>query len=262
MAGVHRPITPRFPQRGQVDLALRRMLGLLAVGLVMPPAAQGQSVDVFEECPADVRDCIVMTLDAPDLQSILVEEVPTGRVQVSQFTVAVEGALQGGPSGSILLDVEAFVNGMECSAFGQAEVAVLGFAADERPIIATSMGPLTLTSDALRVGCPDCASLMDAEGARSPAATVPGWDLTLVGIREWDLPFDPAGSLFVSQSDRCLRIPLLGPIEATDVSTCAPASLVGTWMDPPEGVALEPFERLLSVQGTEVMLVLDVGACT
>ncbi len=234
----------------------------LLVGSLIPFAACERVVYAFGECPGEVPGCVVMTLDAPDLPSILVEEVPTGRVQVSQFTVAVEGAFGAGPSRSVSLTVEAFVDGLECYAFGRAEVAVLGFAVDGRPILATSAGPLTLASDALRVGCPECASRINAKGARLPSATVPGWDLSLVGIHQWDLPFDADGTLFVSQSGRCLRIPLVGAIEAADASACAPASVVATWMDPPEGLELKPYERLLAVEGTDVRLALDVGACT
>ena len=239
-----------------------RGLGLLVAGLALPFATAAQVVDAFEECPAELLGCIVMTLDAPDLQSILVEEVPTGREQVSQFTVAVEGSFSGDASGSVSLAVEAFVDGMQCSAFGQAEVAVVGFAEGRHPILATSRGALTLAGDALRVGCPECASRMNAEGARLPAATVPGWDLALVGIRESNVPFDDDGSLYVSQSGRCLKVPLVGPVEQTDTGACAPASIVATWMDPPEGLELQPYERLLSVQDTDVTLALDVGSCT
>ena len=218
---------------------------------------------VLSECPAHYPACVEMTIDSRDLAAILDTVKPVERDGYSSFRVRVSGRLGNGLSGNTLLSLTAYTGGLECSAFGQASVAVVSFTARREPTFLTSGGEFTLDSESLSVGCRDCAQLVSQRGTDSyPAATVPAWDLRLIGARLGDIGYGDDGEIFISQKGRCLRIPLTGSVSQADATSCAHGSIIGSYGNPIDGIELGPGQWIIRVPGRRRLLKLNSGACS
>lgn len=157
-----------------------------------------------QTCRADVP-CVRMTLDA-DSSLVRVRQAQDDS-GFTLFSVRVIGALAGAPVTSHELLVRGYTDGIECSTFGQATVAVLGSAANGRPQILTSAGPLTLDTAGVRVGCPQCAHVR-AQQSDSLVAMyrTPAWDLRRVGLAADSLALTETAELVVRQGSRWINI--------------------------------------------------------
>lgn len=216
-----------------------------------------QELSLLSECPDEELGCVEMEIRAPDLASILISRGPEDASGYSEFRVQVP---DGSSSDSLEVVVSGYTGGMYCTSLGQASVAVAGFSNEREPIVFTSTGTLVLEGDALVVGCPSCAELATRDGSvRMPAGVAPAFDFTLVGVRFLSLAYDDAGTLLVSQNGRCLEIPIVGLVRATNLTNCEPGNRLLT---PVPGFSLSNAEHLIDVPGREHLLLLRSGACT
>lgn len=242
------------------------MRGLLSgIGLFIAAGCGDPTgeVQLFSECPSGVPGCVQMTLDTSVLDSILLSREEEEGDGWSVFRLSVPGRLNGSGEAEILLNLPAFTGGMECSAFGQASVAVTGFTSLREPLLLTSEGDFIPTDGRLIIGCPECAELISPDSEeRIPAGVLPGWDLRLVGSSLEGVGYRDDGTLLVSQRDRCLAIPLVGPIAEVESASCVPPTVLGDFLNPVGDWQLQPGEWLLTGRERAHLLWLRSGACT
>jgi hypothetical protein len=240
------------------------MHGARLVFFLMPAfVCCGRSVTplvTVAKCPDEYSDCITMALDADSLPAIQVGEAVPSDSGYSSFVVNVTGSLDGGPAAQAMT-VVGYTDGIACSAFGQASVAVVGFTADRQPIVLTSAGPLSLESKGLIVGCPACAQLLSRSGSPGPATAVtPSWDVYLRGAGG-RISYADDGSLFVEQGARCLRVPVSGGISEASDDDCAGAEIADPGALVP-AIPLQRDERLIEAPRSAFVLRLRQSACT
>jgi hypothetical protein len=235
-------------------------LFLICVGCAEPfPAA----TELLTACPHDVPGCIVMTLDAPDLASILLKRVPAPGIQQALFSLQLPMRTEDGMRGTTELSVRAFVDGMDCDAFGQANAAVVGFTDSAEPIVLTSTGPLVVEEGALRVGCAECAYLVTSTGEpAAPAATLPAWDLTLARVRWGSVSYRDNGHLLVPQEGRCVEVPRTGAVVGIRKEECVDPQKVEAPSSAPLVPYGEPWPTYYAAPGRAYLLRLNTGACT
>ena len=183
----------------------QRMLpGLLVLFLVgCRQNAVETPARILNACPDSVSACVPMLLDAPTLDSVRVaESPPVDSIGSSDMTLRVPGRLAGGAPSTHELVVRVFRDGMECSAFGQGNVAVVGFSERYEPVILTDRGPLMVEGTAITAGCRDC---LKARGDTTSYAT-PAWDLFLTGNNPSQFFFLTSGDPVLRAGDKCVTL--------------------------------------------------------
>lgn len=242
--------------------AVCQLFGILLLVLGCTPPVP-RTAEILTACPADVPGCVVMSLDAPHLDSILLRRAPAPGIQRASFTMGVPVRTESGARGSAELSLVSFVDGQDCDAFGQAEAAVVGFTASQEPVLLTSAGPLIVEGGTLVAGCPTCARLATRTGEPAGAAAVlPDWDLSLVRIAWGTVSYRDDGQLLVPQDGRCVAIPRAGRVAAVSIDECVKPEAVPTPSGAPNrGPEYSP-PRYYSAPGRTHLLVLETGACT
>jgi hypothetical protein len=215
-------------------------------------------------CPDDDKTCVEMAIDTRDLQAVVLDTDSHDHAGYSVFRVRVRARSNDGPPEEVVLRVMGYAGGIECSAFGQAVVAVRGFSPEGEPILLGSDGSvLAIDTASLQVGCHDCALLVSRDGDESgPAATVPAWDLTLVDAHLEGVAYRDDGTIYIRQGERCVAIPRSGEVEAVDTDHCEQGVVIGDYMRPVEGLDLPPGRWVISSPSQRKNLVLRSEACT
>lgn len=229
----------------------------------LPPAESLGPLQLLSECPPERADCVVMIVGSSEEAIAVAQRSAESASGHTSFTLSVSGRLGDSNPQQHLLVVTGYTAGMQCSLFGQASAAVVGFSDTGAPTVLTSSGALTLTSDILRIGCADCAELRSQANAPVRSmATFPSWDPSLVQV-SWDqIDFDDDGSLFVLQDSRCIRIPIYGSVAPAGSGECSSSTQIGDATISVPGFQLYPGEWLFSSQRSSNLLFLEMGACT
>ena len=243
------------------------VLGLgAACVLMLLGCRRDQSVEPLRTCPpAAAATCILMTLSADPLDSLLEKREPQDSAGYTVFHLRVRGRLASAPSAVIRLTIRGYTDGQDCSAFGQANVAVTGFSPDGYPIILTSAGPVVVEEPSLLVGCPGCGVLL-TRGQYDTVATLtsPAWDAALLRY-PWDAvrSYDDSGNLYVDTGEACIALGPRREVRRVDAPRCQSRMRQIASMDrPAPGIRLEPGEMLYEVDGARYVLYLARGACT
>ncbi len=173
--------------------------GALLLATSMRPQ-QASPPRLLAECPRETRACVRMLLHATDLPSIRKSQTSEDSIGYSVLRLAVP-ARQGGEAVRQLdVTVRAFTGGMQCSVFGQATVAVIGFSEANEPILLTTGGPLVVENRALTVGCEDCLRV----AGTTTKYRSPSWDLMLTGHRSTAFAFLDSGEPVLRTQDGCV----------------------------------------------------------
>jgi hypothetical protein len=156
-----------------------------------------------------------MTISAEHLEWVLERKSPQDANGYTEFWVRARGSLAGGPKKVHLLLIRGYTDGMECTSFGQSNVAVVGLSASGESTLLSDSGEFVMAPDALTVGCPDCiAPSGDRSYRRSPS-----WDLSLTGHRAEQLFQSHEGQVAIEVPDGC--IVLSDPFALLPARECA-----------------------------------------
>jgi hypothetical protein len=151
-----------------------------------------------------------MTVDAADSLIRAVGAQDSSGYTV--FSLRIRGRLNEELVTEHDLLLRGYTDGIHCSAFGHATVAVIGNTAEGKPIIVTDRGQLSLVDNTLVVGCADCARAFEratnqfVRGYRTPAS-----DLSLVRSRPDSVRLAADGNLVVRHGGRWINISAPGP---------------------------------------------------
>lgn len=174
----------------------------------------------------------------------------------------VKGRLAGGAAQEYRLEFKAFVDGMECTDFGQGNVATVGFQ-NGRPILETDQGLLEVLDNSLEAGCKDCLRLIDEETKKViKSSRSPSWSLGLVKLTSKQISYDTSGSVYVIKGEECLRLNDRGYFSMHRKEKCPVLEEVGNYSKPYKTHKLEPGESLFKLKGTNSLLFLSNTACT
>jgi hypothetical protein len=240
------------------------LLALVFLALWLSPLQRGVEREVLAACRGDLPACVSMTLDASPLQEILASRAPEDSAGWTSFHLKVRGRLNDGSSEVTPLVVRGYTAGMECSVFGQAKAAVIGFSNKQEPIILTTSGPFVVEDRTFEVGCPGCAVLLTRERYDTVAVlTTPAWDAALLGYSWAALrTYDDAGNLYLDTGGACIQIRPRQRFRRVDRKRCNEMVQVGDYTRPVPGLDFEPTEILYEVPGARYVLFLARGACT
>ena len=220
-------------------LAATMCVGLLS-GCAHSPVPTHESLApplrLLNDCPDTQYTCVEMLLNLGDrLYGKFdpyrdFQQGEMDKTGYSEFIIPVEGRLNGTDAGFYRLFFRAYTDGINCTDFGQGNVASLGFSVAENPVLLTDAGPLELVDSSLDVGCSECGRLISKDtGEAVREFTTPSWDLSLVGLTgrmENHFVFDDEARIFLryyssGKASRCLRIPDDKFFRTVDAAHCA-----------------------------------------
>ena len=248
-------------------------LSIALLGLAGPAtAADEPMLRALEDC-AGQEACLHFDLHHPEQDGSLV--IGKGRSAVTgerplnedwtEYEVTLTGRLAAGKPERYRLTFRSFTSGIQCSAFGQAKIPVLGYSAAGGPIVLTGRGEFEIIDAGdLALGCTGCMRLL---GRTAPAIVraynAPSWDLALVGLSRGDVRFNDDGEIFVESEGRCVRLADSQRFRLVPVKQCrTPEPAMLSYLEAPNGVDMEAGDFMLKVEGARYRLLLIGGACT
>lgn len=161
---------------------MKAQVTFLMLPLLVSCTGQGAAAPVvrlLEKCPPGRAACIPMTISAEHLEWSLEQQSAQDANGYTEFRVRAQGSLAGGPVKMHVLLIRGYTDGMECTSFGQSNVAVVALAPSGQSTLLSESGEFVMAPDALRVGCPDCIAPSNGQSYRRS----PSWDLSLTGHR-------------------------------------------------------------------------------
>lgn len=137
------------------------------------------AVRLLEQCPVTRAACVPMTISAKHLEQVLERRSPQDANGYTEFWVRAQGRVAGGPTKVNVLLIRGYTDGIECTSFGQSNVAIVGLSPSGQSTLLSESGEFIMAPDALTVGCPDCIAPSNGRSSRRS----PSWDLSLTGHR-------------------------------------------------------------------------------
>tara|TARA_B100000315_G_scaffold45399_1_gene40196 strand:+ start:214 stop:1074 length:861 start_codon:yes stop_codon:yes gene_type:complete len=155
-------------------------------------------------CPDNYENCFAMDLnwkDGKSIDSILISQEAVRQKDCTynsrdfneeyefekygmepycpydDITFYVYGRLNGGELKDYHLVFRSFVDGIDCTDFGQGEIATIGFNNNKEPIVLTNKGELQLEQTTLSVGCNNCVALINKNTLTVSWHVSPTWSL-------------------------------------------------------------------------------------
>jgi hypothetical protein len=156
-----------------------------------------------------------MTISAEHLESVLERQSAQDANGFTEFLVRARGSLGGGPVSVHLLRIRGYTDGIECTSFGQSNVAVVGMAPSGHTRLLSEVGEFVMAPDSLTIGCPDCIAPSNGRSYRRS----PSWDLFLTGHRREQFFQTVDGLIAIEVDSGC--IVLSDPFTFSPASECA-----------------------------------------
>jgi hypothetical protein len=245
------------------------MLAFFLGVLLTSAQGLGSPTEAYIHPSCDGRaDCIVMALDLDEEKagSIPIKVVPGKGSR--RFYMTVKGRLPGESRlRPLVLILRASPESEgECSRFGDAVAAVLGFATSGNPILLTDAGEVEISEEALIVGCRDCLRLLDPVTKTAVyKATTPSWDLWSIGYKQEEFRYNDRGEVYLARGDRCLKISGKERFKLSPKDRCSTSiQEIGNYGRQPKGTGmiLQPAEWLYRSRTSRLLMFLEAGACT
>ena len=179
-----------------------KILSVLGISIfISKPSASQNTVSLLQKCP-ESQPCVLMTLNKGKSDITIKQENQVDDL-FTEFLFAVKGKLDNSAENTYSLTFKAFTDGIECTDFGQGNVAVAGFTDKNEPVLHTDKGKLTVMDNSLSVGCKDCLELSDGEKTAYKMLT-PSWDMYLTKHKHSDISWNNNGEVFILSSGQCL----------------------------------------------------------
>jgi hypothetical protein len=141
-----------------------------------------------------------MTISAEHLEWVLERKSPQDANGYTEFWVRARGSLAGGPDKVHVLLIRGYTGGIECTSFGQSNVAVVGLSPSGESTLLSESGEFVIAPDAHTVGCPDCIAPSNGRSYRRS----PSWDLSLTGHRPEQLFQTHEGLVALQMQSGCI----------------------------------------------------------
>lgn len=198
---------------------------LVSILIILVSLPDSFSSDIILKNKCDQEICVEMTLNWGDKKPLF-KKTDGKSISYSIYHFLVKGKLDGKQEQNHKVQFEAFIDGIDCSDFGQGSVAVLGLN-KLNPILETSMGQLEVTDGSLSVGCKDCIKLVDTKSKKEiKKYNSPSWDLSQTDSAVKFFTNDE--ELFISKRKKCINITPRGLFKKSDKKYCNPEKKLNT----------------------------------